>query len=187
MPLFHTFTCVRAGDNPATANAVARQVGILSTDVAVPGLAPSPAASSSAASGATVSRDSSERTVAESMTATDFLALSDGEQRVAAVRLRVLARVEPLHKQKLVELLQEAGEVRNSVHGGCTGAAWGLLVAWPLAGTRRLQALFPYTGCPLYRIWRKKSPPNSSTLQYVCMRRMCLPMMPRLHVPSCWC
>lgn len=105
-----------AGDNLATADAVARQVGILSAEVAVAmgGLPTSSAASSGAATAqrSTASRASGDVAAAESMAATDFLALTDQEQRVAAMRLRVLARVEPLHKQKLVELLQEAGEVR---------------------------------------------------------------------------
>lgn len=131
-----------AGDNAATANAVARQVGILGADVSVPGFAAPGGGGgggvvSSAAFGARVSADGSpEVHAAECMTAADFLHLSDQEQRVAALRLRVLARVEPLHKQKLVELLQEAGEVRHQplpifLHTpvdrtaapcGCTGA-----------------------------------------------------------------
>lgn len=81
-----------------------------------------PPPSSSPSSGAntdrrsSASRASDEVVAAESMAAADFLALTEQEQRVAAMRLRVLARVEPLHKQRLVELLQEAGEVRRRAH-----------------------------------------------------------------------
>jgi magnesium-transporting ATPase (P-type) len=45
------------------------------------------------------------------MSAVEFETLSRDEQREAASHLRVLARVEPSHKQQLIELLQEDGQV----------------------------------------------------------------------------
>lgn len=45
------------------------------------------------------------------MSASQFEKLGRSERREAAAHLCVLARVEPSHKQQLVELLQEDGQV----------------------------------------------------------------------------
>lgn len=87
-----------AGDNLATAEAVAREVGIVGVDVAIP----------SADLGGS---DVGGRSLRQSMTATEFDALDKEGQLQAVKDLRVLARVEPHHKQRLVELLQAEDEV----------------------------------------------------------------------------
>jgi magnesium-transporting ATPase (P-type) len=86
---------LRSGDNQATANAIARAVGIAGADVNV-----------SAALGM------GNGTHAASMTAAEFDALPADAQRDAAAELRVLARVEPHHKSELVGALQAQHEVR---------------------------------------------------------------------------
>lgn len=47
----------------------------------------------------------------QSMSAAEFEKLGREERREVVSHLRVLARVEPSHKQQLVELLQEDGQV----------------------------------------------------------------------------
>lgn len=49
------------------------------------------------------------------MSAAEFEKLGWNERREAAAHLCVLARVEPSHKQQLVELLQEDGQVHPVV------------------------------------------------------------------------
>ena len=69
------------GDNPETARAIAREVGLLDS----PG--------------------------AQLLTSAEFNALSDDELKARMKTLRVLARAKPLDKYRLVTLLQEQGEV----------------------------------------------------------------------------
>jgi magnesium-transporting ATPase (P-type) len=78
--------------------AVAKQVGILGADVAVRTVAAAPG-------------ESLKRW--HSLTATEFDRLSTEEKVHAVEDLCVLARVEPQHKQSLVELLQANSEVRR--------------------------------------------------------------------------
>lgn len=55
------------------------------------------------------------------MAAAEFEKLGWDERREAAAHLRVLARVEPSHKQQLVELLQEDGQVHPGDLAMCSG------------------------------------------------------------------
>ncbi|KAG2498687.1 hypothetical protein HYH03_003428 [Edaphochlamys debaryana] len=77
------------GDNKATAEAVAREVGMLPRGA-----------------------DNEDALAGVSYTGTEFDALASSEARsTAAESLVVLARVEPLHKLRLVELLRAQGHV----------------------------------------------------------------------------
>lgn len=73
------------GDTTATAMEIARQIGIVDR-------------TSASAEGVSV-------------TGPEFAALSDGEASAVAARLKVMSRARPADKQRLVNLLQERGEV----------------------------------------------------------------------------
>ncbi|KAI8472408.1 MAG: hypothetical protein J3K34DRAFT_453784 [Monoraphidium minutum] len=75
------------GDSIATAEAVGREVGVLGLDA----------------------HDNKGRIV--SITGAEFDALPEGRQLEAAGTLAVFARVEPLHKLRLVDLLRRQGDV----------------------------------------------------------------------------
>ena len=80
-------------------------MGILSNDVTIAGLSdgfPGSHGSSLAAA-----------QLGNSMSAAQFGKLAAAEQRECVQSLQVLARVEPAHKQRLVETLQSLGEVRR--------------------------------------------------------------------------
>ncbi|GIL89579.1 hypothetical protein Vretimale_1863 [Volvox reticuliferus] len=83
------------GDNKSTAEAVARQVGLLSRDA--------------------VATYDDEEAIMQGLSYTgqefDALAASPGEQSAAVSRLAVMSRVEPMHKLRLVELLKAQGHV----------------------------------------------------------------------------
>lgn len=80
------------GDNKATAEAICRRIGIFGED---------------------------EPTTGKSFTGREFDALPIEEQREACRRARLFARVEPMHKSKIVEFLQEDGEVSAMVNISC--------------------------------------------------------------------
>lgn len=75
---------VITGDNPNTAEAICRQIGIFAED---------------------------EDLTGKSYTGRQFDALSPNEQLEAAKRASLFSRTEPTHKSKLVDLLQSTGEV----------------------------------------------------------------------------
>lgn len=75
---------VVTGDNKATAEAICRSIGIFSHD---------------------------EDTKGKSFTGREFDQLPEYEQRMVVRQASLFARVEPVHKQKLVTLLQEQHEV----------------------------------------------------------------------------
>ncbi|KIY92700.1 Ca2+ transporting ATPase,sarcoplasmic/endoplasmic reticulum, partial [Monoraphidium neglectum] len=75
------------GDSPATAEAVGRQVGVLGLDA------------------------HADKDKIVSITGTEFDSLPEQQQLDAARSLAVFARVEPLHKLRLVELLRRQGHV----------------------------------------------------------------------------
>ena len=75
---------VITGDNQVTAETICRQIGVFGHD---------------------------EDLTGKSYTGRQFDALSDGEKKEAAKRASLFSRVEPTHKSKLVDLLQDAGEV----------------------------------------------------------------------------
>ncbi|VDP30800.1 unnamed protein product, partial [Schistosoma mattheei] len=77
------------GDNKATAEAICRRIGIFGED---------------------------EPTTGKSFTGREFDALPIEEQREACRRARLFARVEPMHKSKIVEFLQEDGETGDGVN-----------------------------------------------------------------------
>ena len=56
-----------------------------------------------------------EETYGKAYTGREFDDLSEGEQARAAVRSKCFARVEPSHKQKIVEYLQKNGDVTAMV------------------------------------------------------------------------
>ena len=96
---------ISAGDNQATANAIARQVGILSPSVDIAALRGKDSSSSGGG----------EQPV--TLTAAQFDAMPPSVQLECVRDLKVFARVEPHHKQSLVEALQAQHEVRASAHG----------------------------------------------------------------------
>jgi magnesium-transporting ATPase (P-type) len=122
---------VTAGDNVATAEAVAAQVGIIGDDLCVDGMF-SENTDSAALVSSSFSHDRERLSASSgglrmhSLSAAEFEKMLPQEKREAASHVRVLARVEPVHKQQLVELLQEDGEV-------CTGTR--ILSATPLTRT----------------------------------------------------
>jgi Ca2+ transporting ATPase len=75
---------VITGDNPNTAEAICRQIGVFGQN---------------------------EDLTGKSYTGRQFDALSESEKAEAAQRASLFSRVEPTHKSKLVDLLQQAGEV----------------------------------------------------------------------------
>jgi hypothetical protein len=134
--------CQLTGDNQATANAVAKQVGILGNHITLASMRGMAASSNSL-----------------SLTAAQFDSLSPERQMDAVLELRVLARVEPHHKQRLIELLQEHREVRSksvvqecSVHpSGCPRACveWRARTAHALLRCPYVRAL---AGMPKQRV-----------------------------------
>ena len=75
---------VITGDNQVTAETICRQIGVFGHD---------------------------EDLTGKSYTGRQFDALSESEKMDAAKRASLFSRVEPTHKSKLVDLLQDAGEV----------------------------------------------------------------------------
>eukprot|EP00178_Gracilaria_changii_P025039 TRINITY_DN761_c0_g1_i1.p1 TRINITY_DN761_c0_g1~~TRINITY_DN761_c0_g1_i1.p1 ORF type:complete len:1011 (+),score=177.08 TRINITY_DN761_c0_g1_i1:322-3354(+) len=75
---------VITGDNKATAEAICRRIGVF---------------------------DENEELTGKSYTGREFDALKEGEQRAAVQRASLFARVEPQHKQRLVDLLRSQKEV----------------------------------------------------------------------------
>jgi Ca2+ transporting ATPase len=72
------------GDNPDTATAIARKIGLLGED-----------------------EDADERVC----TGLKWAGMAQGDREALAKRAAILARVEPLHKQQLVKILQDQGNV----------------------------------------------------------------------------
>lgn len=84
---FHQFRTIRmkivTGDTPGTATEIARQIGLWT----------------------------SEDTERNRITGVEFAALSDEEALERVVDLKVMSRARPMDKQRLVQLLQQKGEV----------------------------------------------------------------------------
>ena len=56
-----------------------------------------------------------EDTTDKAFTGAEFDALSVADQKKAVMNAKLFARVEPVHKSKIVEYLQEAGEISAMV------------------------------------------------------------------------
>ncbi|KAL3308350.1 Sarcoplasmic/endoplasmic reticulum calcium ATPase 2, partial [Cichlidogyrus casuarinus] len=87
---------VITGDNKSTAEAICRRIGIFS--------------------------DSEKDLRGLSYTGKEFDDLSQAEQRAAVQKARLFARVEPLHKCKIVEYLQNAGDISAMTGDGVNDA-----------------------------------------------------------------
>ena len=100
------------GDNKATAEAVARAVGLGEDDVGGAGSHPASRLLATEDDGGGGGRGASDdgRPVppGQSFTGADFDAMGDAEKRRAAGAMRVFSRVEPQHKSELVSMLKIA-------------------------------------------------------------------------------
>lgn len=95
------------GDTTATAMEIARQIGVVGTDIQEPGeetLNKDKAALHEA-------EESSSSSTEASITGPEFAALSDEEAFRRIGGLKVMSRARPADKQRLVNLLQQRGEV----------------------------------------------------------------------------
>merc|ERR1712110_561372 len=83
------------GDNKNTAEAICKRIGIFSED---------------------------ERTEGQAFSGREFDDLSPGEQKTACAKSRMFARVEPFHKSKIVEYLQQMKEITAMTGDGVNDA-----------------------------------------------------------------
>merc|ERR1719348_1419498 len=83
------------GDNKNTAEAICKRIGIFSED---------------------------ERTEGKAFSGREFDDLSPGEQKTACANSRMFARVEPFHKSKIVEYLQQMKEITAITGDGVNDA-----------------------------------------------------------------
>merc|ERR1719370_246526 len=83
------------GDNKNTAEAICKRIGIFSED---------------------------ERTDGMAFSGREFDDLSPGEQKTACAKSRMFARVEPFHKSKIVEYLQQMNEITAMTGDGVNDA-----------------------------------------------------------------
>merc|ERR1712158_165198 len=83
------------GDNKNTAEAICKRIGIFAED---------------------------ERTEGQAFSGREFDDLSPGEQKTACAKSRMFARVEPFHKSKIVEYLQQMKEITAMTGDGVNDA-----------------------------------------------------------------
>merc|ERR1739844_219388 len=83
------------GDNKNTAEAICKRIGIFAED---------------------------ERTDGMAFSGREFDDLSPGEQKTACAKSRMFARVEPFHKSKIVEYLQQQNEITAMTGDGVNDA-----------------------------------------------------------------